>query len=138
MIIKQTKNPKDIEAFLARAGNSLTSFRYFKTRPITVISNHVITILGYENDEPIAYGHLDKEGENIWLGICIQEAKKSNGHGTEIMHFLINTANDMCLNLKLTVDSANIAGIRLYEKFGFTKQKEFGQSFFYERKYNLA
>ena len=46
------------------------TFRYFRNRNITCIKNHLITLIGTYNDEPIAYGHLDLENY-VWLGVCV-------------------------------------------------------------------
>jgi hypothetical protein len=40
--------------FLNSAGESLKTFRYFEKRPITVISNHILTALIFLNNEPVS------------------------------------------------------------------------------------
>ena len=49
------------------------NFRYYKTRNIGLINN-----------EPIAYGHIDKENDIYWIGICILDKHQGNGYGKNI------------------------------------------------------
>ncbi len=121
-----TLGDKDhLNRFLNNAGESLNTFRYFSSRPVEVIANHVTTVLLYENDLPIGYGHLDKDGENTWLGICISQHKKNKGYGKLVMNKLISVAHDQKIPLiKLSVDTKNIEAVNLYEKFGFKNCNE--------------
>jgi len=110
----------DLKNFINNAGNSLETFRYFNKRSVESIVNHAVTILGYFNDIPVAYGHLDKENEDIWLGICVSENYKNKGFGKLIMSELIKYGNDHKIKkIKLIVDKNNINAINLYEKFNF-------------------
>jgi hypothetical protein len=61
-------NPSDLlllSKFIKSAGNSLETFRYYNTRSLDVIKNHLYTILILKDDFPVAYGHLDKEENRI-------------------------------------------------------------------------
>jgi GNAT superfamily N-acetyltransferase len=105
--------------FLESAGNSLNTFRYFLNRPIDCINNHLLTILLVENGIPIAYGHLDKEEDKVWLGICVSEEYTGQSKGKIIMEYLLNYADDKCLTLSLKVDFENAKALSLYYKYGF-------------------
>lgn len=118
----------DLLRFVNDAGDSLKTFRYFSTRPLSVIENHITTVLLYENEEPVGYGHLDRDGESIWLGICVKYDKKGNGYGKQLMSKLIGDAKNNSVNLiKLSVDTENTNAIQLYHKFGFKKNSEIKQ-----------
>jgi len=109
-----------VRQFLSGAGGSLKTFRYFNTRDVSIIRNHLCTIVGTSTGIPIAYGHLDPEGDDTWLGICIAEKYTGSGLGKVIMSALIYNA--ACLRLKsirLSVDEDNVAAIELYKQFGF-------------------
>ena len=95
-------------------------FRYFQSRnPEVVLKEHIYTIVGVnEEDEPIAYGHIDFEGKN-WLGICVLEPYKGKGYGKQIIEALLSYADKNALELHLTVDEDNLVARKLYEKVGF-------------------
>jgi RimJ/RimL family protein N-acetyltransferase len=115
------KDVLDLEFFIDNAGNSLNSFRYFNSRDITCINNHIITTLVYKNNTPIAYGHLDKDGEKVWLGVCVSEKHKKKGFGNLIMKELITYANKLKIEkINLSVNVNNSSAIKLYEKIGFS------------------
>jgi GNAT superfamily N-acetyltransferase len=98
-------------------------FRYFKTRNIrSVFSNHIHTIIvrNSESGEIHGYGHLDKEGEKIWLGICVLESAQRKGIGKLLMDNLIYTARIKNLpEIYLTVDTDNTIAYHLYLKYKF-------------------
>ena len=109
-----------LDQFLSSAGASLNSFRYFQSRPLSVLKNHIVTCLFIENGQPVGYGHLDKEGNKVWLGIAVSELFKGKGIGTQIMNFLVLKARDNNIDtLNLSVDAENLHAIQLYKKFGF-------------------
>ena len=56
------KDMKLIETFLSLVGSSLNSFRYFNKRLLTVISNHIVTVIIIRDNVPIGYGSLGKDG----------------------------------------------------------------------------
>lgn len=119
------ENSDDLNLFLINAGDSLTTFRYFSSRPVSVLSNHLTTVLLYENGLPIGYGHLDKDGGTIWLGICIRQDKKNKGYGKLVMNKLISDAIENKVPIiKLSVDKGNVDAISLYDKFGFKNCNE--------------
>ncbi len=109
-----------LQLFLFHAGNSLTSFRYFNKRPLSIISNHLVTTLLMKQNKPVGYGHLEKDGDAIWLGIAIAETETNKGLGKLMMTHLTSVADKQRLSkIFLTVDKENIIAVRLYTKFGF-------------------
>ena len=128
----QVKYPdvKLLEQFIAEAGTSLRSFRYFQKRPIEVIKNHVCTFLLLDEEKPVAYGHLDNEEGVTWLGIAVSEKQVGQGLGIMMMNQLISFAKlNGVKEIKLSVDNDNAAAIKLYEKLGFKlveKKETFG------------
>lgn len=143
----QIKYPevKLLEQFIADAGTSLASFRYFKKRPLEVIKDHLCTFLLLDEGKPVAYGHLDVSDEatissmcgsdekiapaekTIWLGIAVSEKYKGKGLGLIMMNQLISFAKqNRVKQIKLSVDNDNTPAIKLYEKLGFklTEKKE--------------
>ena len=127
-----------LEAFLASCGSSLETFRYFSSRSLSVIQNHLVTLLGFdENRIPVAYGHLDQENEVVWLGICISESNLGEGYGNLMMEALLDAARELNVeSIDLTVDAENSNAIRLYEKFGFCSKEKSPKVFRY--KLNLS
>lgn len=70
--------------FIQNAGSSLNYFRYYNKRDFTVIKNHLVTYVIEENGNALAYGHLDKEGDLIWLGTCVIESAIGKGLGKKL------------------------------------------------------
>lgn len=124
-----------LENFVGRAGKSLETFRYFAKRPYAVVENHLCTWAIVEDGQTEAYGHLDKEGETVWLGIAVTDHARGKGYGRKMMQRLMDSARALGLqSVRLSVDHVNEAAIKLYERFGFRlteKRETFG---FYEWK----
>lgn len=116
MIIDTSPQISDLIHFFKKNKLGQEKFRYFKKRPFEVINNHKVTILIKEDNEILAYGHLDVDGENVWLGIMVSDFHKNKGVGTKMMSELINSYSG---KIKLSVDQDNITAINLYKKFGF-------------------
>lgn len=136
MKIIETKNIEDLERFLAAAGGSLSSFRYFESRPHTIINQQMVTLLGYENGSPIAYGHLEKEGDKVWLGICVADDNRGKGYGKKVMDELIRLSIEKDVEtIHLSVYADNLPAIKMYEKYGFKANGEGknGSVLFYRR-----
>lgn len=110
-----------LEQFLAQAGASKNTFRYYESRGFDVLQNHVCTeLLLDEEKKPVAYGHLDKEGEIIWLGTAVIAARVGQGLGKKMMQHLMEQAKkNQIKTIRLSVDNANEAAIKLYTRFGF-------------------
>ena len=121
-----------LKDFIENMGTASKSFRYYNSRSVEVIKNHLATLLIVENDKPIAYGHLDTEDNVVWLGVCVLPAFLGKGHGNNMMSELLKTAKKMhVLKIQLTVDKDNKTAISLYEKFNFKKERGFEDNFQY-------
>jgi ribosomal protein S18 acetylase RimI-like enzyme len=95
-----------------------STFRYFSTRTLDCIENHVITLLGVLDSTPVAYCHIDKDvhGTN-WLGVCVLDKFQGKGCATQLInHAVQNTDIDI---IHLSVDRGNINAMSLYRKLGF-------------------
>lgn len=131
LIIKKiTISDLDIlKNFIQSSGDSLKTFRYYEKRDFKIILNHILTTLLFFNNKPIAYGHLEKEDDKIWLGIMVSESEKGKGFGKVIMSYLISYCKENKFsNIFLTVDKNNLNAIYLYQKFDFKIVSEFSQS----------
>jgi GNAT superfamily N-acetyltransferase len=114
------------------------SFRYFNKRSLECLKNHCCTVLYFSNNFPIGYGHLDKENDVIWLGVCVLEKYQNLGLGSQIMDFLINKAEALeFTEINLTVDKTNLNAIKLYERKGFKLTKDSNQILKYTKKIKL-
>ncbi len=115
-----------LKEFIGAMGEASRSFRYFENRSIDVIKNHLLTALLLDSlDKPIAYGHLDPENDVIWLGICVLPDYVGQGHGNEMMNYLLEYARNLnIVSISLTVDHNNFPAISLYEKFNFKIEAE--------------
>jgi RimJ/RimL family protein N-acetyltransferase/sugar phosphate isomerase/epimerase len=126
-------NTSLLQNFIDRAGKSLETFRYFAKRPFSIVANHACTWVIEEDGNVEAYGHLDKEGDTVWLGIAVTDHARGKGYGRKMMERLMESASALGLQkVRLSVDNQNEAAIRLYERFGFKlaeKKETFG---FYE------
>ncbi len=124
-------NIEILKKFLINIGNSSKTFRFFEKKDLNYITNFKICYIILLDDEPIAYGHLDDDGENVWLGICVTENKIGFGFGTKMMKCLIDFALiNKIIKIKLSVDSFNYSAIKLYEKFGFKLEEKIGETNF--------
>jgi len=124
-----------LERFISSMGNSSKSFRYFATRPISVISNHLCTVLLIIDDKPIGYGHLDKQDDDVWFGIAIIEDFVGKKMGSIIIKYLLDKADQLKLPVvRLSVDENNMQAIKLYEKYGFEKNYERDAVLFFSRR----
>ncbi len=123
----------DLKMFLDNCGVSLQTFSYFDKRSFDVLNDHVLTLLIFDNDKPVGYGHLDKEGDVIWLGICVSEQSLNKGYGGIIMRELLSYADDNNLDIQLSVMKNNIVAYNLYKKFDFKQFKEDSDNVFLKR-----
>lgn len=114
------ENSSLLTVFLELAGSSLQQFRYFAKRPIAAWKNHLCTYLFLQNGKPVCYGHLDRSGDKIWLGIAVIESESGKGYGKKMMEELLESARKRNLKgISLTVDIVNLRAKKLYESFGF-------------------
>jgi ribosomal protein S18 acetylase RimI-like enzyme len=108
-------NIEHLNNFLSN--NMPDSFRYFNTRNITCIKNHLLTLIIVIDNKSVGYAHIDKENDKYWFGICIIKEYQGIGLGTMLIKYILNKSpND---KLSLTVDRNNFDAIKLYKKFGF-------------------
>ena len=104
--------------------NKSKYFRYYCNINISIIKNHIITLILTKDNNIIGYGHLDNE-KKIWLGICIIEKYRGQGYGTIIINYLIDYAIENKIEkIYLTVDKSNIIAKKLYEKYNFKLVKD--------------
>ena len=109
-----------LHIFLKSDFQGCEHFNYFKSRSLSVIDNHIITIIGTINNVPVSYSHIDFENNIFWIGVCILKDYQSKGYGSIILNKLIAIAKQKQINiLTLTVDKNNHHAIKLYEKHGF-------------------
>jgi GNAT superfamily N-acetyltransferase len=114
----------ELELFLSLCGKSLSTFRYFLTRELECVANHIVTLLFYKDRTPVAYGHLDREGQETWLGVCVIDAEIGNGYGEAMTRELLNRAKKHEIaKIRLSVDEQNEAARCLYKKLGFLLNK---------------
>jgi len=133
MEIVRTQEEYVVELFLKSAGKSLLTFRYFQTRPTSVISGHLVTLVGVEGADVIAYGHLDPEGGKTWLGVCVSEEWRGKGKGREIVSSLLEFGDRGGIVISLAVDNDNIPAVKLYEAIGFELTCKKTSTSFYQR-----
>ena len=70
------------------------------------------------------YGHLDRDGDTVWLGIAAIESQKGLGLGKLMMRQLIEQAYHHDLQqLVLRVDKDNNSAFNLYCRNGFVVDK---------------
>lgn len=116
----KSSNSDVLQSFIDSLDEEKQTFRYFETRDISIIRNHVYTCVLMFDDKPIGYGHLDKEDDIIWLGIVVKKNFQGQGASKRIMTLLINRARTLDINyIQLSVDKNNIKAIKLYRKYGF-------------------
>jgi perosamine synthetase len=109
---------EQVEAFLSRATHGeQTTFRYFMTRPVSIIESHTKTLLLTLNHIPIGYAHIDDR----WVGLCLLQEAQGCGYGTVLLNSLCSYADSNNLSLRLTVDASNIYAKQLYTKMGFVE-----------------
>ena len=129
------KDMKLLKEFISSMGNSSDSFRYYKSRDLSAVENHLFTIVLSLDNLPIGYGHLDKDGNDIWLGIAISQNYRGMGNGKVLMEYLVAKADDLKLaEIKLSVDKNNEQAIKLYKHFGFVELQEKNEVLYYSRK----
>lgn len=98
-----------------------STFRYFKTRSIDIIKNHILTIVVVNEQQlPVGYAHIDYDKGYFWFGICILEPYQGFGIGSKMTEHILNHEKIKPLNeIYLSVDTINTKAINLYKKFDF-------------------
>jgi GNAT superfamily N-acetyltransferase len=124
-----------LQTFIKTMGDSSLTFRYFSSRPISIIHNHICTLLFMLGEYPVGYGHLDKEGNHVWLGIAIADGYTGNGYGKQIMNNLIDVAiKNNVSSIQLSVDKHNQNAIQLYKRFNFVQYHHTENTLFFVNK----
>ena len=119
------ENYSILRSFISSLREELHSFRYFKTRGQEVLKNHLFTCLVFKNKAPIAYGHLDKEGGIVWLGIVVRKDFQGQGFGKQLMQLLIDKGKKLGVSaIQLSVDKNNSKALELYKFLGFELVRE--------------
>lgn len=95
------------------------TFRYYCKRDISIIKNHILTILLIINEKIVGYAHIDHDENKSWFGICIIDEYQSKGYGRQLMNYVFNHEKIKNLEVYLTVDLTNLYAIKLYINFGF-------------------
>ena len=68
-----------------------STFRYFKNRNFEdAIKSHVYRVLYSIDEQDIGYGHIDKEGDIHYIGLCVMPPYQGQGIGKKILEKLIN------------------------------------------------
>ena len=118
-------NDSNIHLLLEFLSNSLpSSFRYFQTRTIDTIKNHVLTLLLVKDGIPIGYSHIDYDihSDRYWFGICILPCYHNQGYGNFMMNYILSDSKIKQINnIYLTFDNDNIYAIKLYIKHNFNE-----------------
>jgi ribosomal protein S18 acetylase RimI-like enzyme len=125
------KSKELLQNFLDDCGGSLSSFRYYESRDFDAVKNHITSFLLYDGNLCVGYGHLDKDGDDVWLGICVKENYTGLGYGKIIMN---NLTNSYDRDILLSVDKNNKSAINLYEKYDFVVKTEKADNYIMERK----
>lgn len=110
-----------LKDFIQSNPKATIGFRYFNSREFTVINNHLLTNLYYVCGECIGYGHLDAEGDRIWLGVMVADKQIRKGYGNFIMDNLLSFPVE---EIFLSVDKVNVAAFELYINKGFKIQED--------------
>ena len=111
------------------------TFKYFEKRKIEIVHNHELTYLmfGKENDI-LAYGHIEKENNNYWLGILVPIKHQSKGNGLLMMNKLIKESKKLKIpKITLSVYKTNKNAVNLYNKMGFSIFKEDESNLYFEK-----
>ena len=123
-----------IDKFITSAGDSLDTFRYFKTRENDIVLNHIVSYIIKDDSRLIGYCHLENDSGKTWLGLCVLQNETAKGYGKLILHKLINDSKKFQIkNIYLSVDSNNLNAIRLYENFEFKLQSKKNGIYYYKR-----
>lgn len=111
------------------------TFKYFEKRKIEIVYNHELTYLMFEKKKEIlAYGHIEKENNNYWLGILVPIKHQSKGNGLLMMNKLIEESKKLKIpKITLSVYKTNKNAVNLYNKMGFSILKEDESNLFFEK-----
>ena len=87
-----------------------------------------------EKNEILAYGHIEKDNNNYWLGILVPIKYQSRGNGKLMMNKLIEESKKLKIpKITLSVYKTNKKAVNLYNKMGFSILKEDKSNLFFEK-----
>ena len=111
------------------------TFKYFEKRKIEIVHNHELTYLMFgKKNEILAYGHIEKENDNYWLGILVPIKYQSKGNGLLMMNKLIQESKKLKIpKITLSVYKTNKKALNLYNKMGFSILKEDESNLYFEK-----
>ncbi len=110
---------KEIEEFISSLSTEVTTFRFFKSRSVSVIKNNVKTILVRDyNKRIISYGHLDKDDRATWVGLVVHKDYQNEKIGRKLLQSLLLN-RESSEKIQLTVDKNNKPALCLYKNNGF-------------------
>jgi GNAT superfamily N-acetyltransferase len=132
MSIIHVSNDKNIDYLKQFILNELpTTFRYFNSRTIDIINNHIITVLYIIDNTPVGYAHIDYNvsDNKHWFGICILNVWQKKGIGKCLINYVIQKFKSMkSAPVYLAVDNDNLHAKKLYLSTGF-KEIEFTKKY---------
>ena len=112
-----------------------TNFRYFHTRDILCLNNHILTIVLYDiiNNTYVGYGHIDFDDKH-WIGLYIDTKYQNMKYGSLLFNYLLKHNNvNTIKNIYLTVDRNNINAIKLYKNYDFNIINEYDSYYLMEK-----
>jgi len=112
---------------------TLNSFRYFQGSITGRLRYHYRTVVYAQKTlcAPLSYGHLDRDGDKLWLGIAVVDWAQGVGLGTSMMDLLLEYADKETIHL--SVDKDNYRAMNLYKKFKFEITGEGPHNFFMKK-----
>ncbi len=125
LVVVGNDNLHLLKEFIASLGEAGKTFRYFDTRDLTVLKNHLATLLFVgEDGKALAYGHLDKAGEKVWLGIAVLPFAQGKSLGIRMMDVLLQEAERRNITIVYaSADEKNEPIKNVLRKFGFTLEE---------------
>lgn len=124
-----------LDDFISNLGSSSLTFRYFNSRSVSVIKNHIVTLLLVNEDgKSVGYGHLDRENDVVWLGTAIVESHVGMGLGSLVIKRLCEIAvRNNVKELKVSIDKSNYTSINMCKKQLFEISNENENTIFMKR-----
>ena len=130
----QQATKKDVQLFLQTKLPS--TFRYFQTRNLSILDNHILTCSGKIEGKIVAYAHLDQDQHLIWFGVCVLPEYQKQGIGSKILHYIFTFCrNHRIQEIHLSVDKTNLVAKHLYQKFGFVQYDQKSQTIQMKKKF---
>ena len=125
-----------LSKFIESLKEEKDTFKYFEKRKIEIVHNHELTYLMFgEKNEILAYGHIERENNNYWLGILVPIKYQSKGNGLLMMNKLIEESKKLKIpKITLSVYKTNTKAANLYDKMGFSILKEDESNLYFEKR----